>query len=408
MRARTGNAVSASEAPRNSANGQNGTAVPATMSCSACRCTASASPSANGSSDRTRSIPRRPRRLAPADEPQVEVPADGEHEQHEPELADQLAAPPSASAGKRCARRVAGQRAQQRRSERDARHDLADHRRLAHALEQQAARPRRDEDHRDVQQDPAGRRGRRSSGDAIRAAAAAARARGPASSWSTRSARRNVASAWSRLSPTAVSPTLPSSASRAHHVEDDAGLARLVEVQAVADRDVEQVVDRQAAQEVGSSRWSVATRCFSRPLGAVNSAVPGSYVPSVRNWSVRNGWVVPPLRRLSSIAYGVHASWRVADDDEVHGEAAEHALARQGGRRSWPPRCVIAARSRSRRGSGTRGSVWPLGPPRSWSCVESSSTSPSGVTRSCTLGLRSSAPPTRSSTIPPSCASCAR
>ncbi len=40
--------------------------------------------------------------------------------------------------------------------------------------------------------------------------------------------------------------------------------------------------------------------------------------------------------------------------------------------------------------------------------MESSSTSPSGVTRSCTLGLRSSAPTMRSSTIPPSCASWAR
>jgi Kef-type K+ transport system membrane component KefB len=37
----------------------------------------------------------------------------------------------------------------------------------------------------------------------------------------------------------------------AHHVEDDAGLARLVEVQAAADRDVEEVVRGQAAEQVG-------------------------------------------------------------------------------------------------------------------------------------------------------------
>ena len=44
---------------------------------------------------------------------------------------------------------------------------------------------------------------------------------------------------------------------------------------------------------------------------------------------MRNGCVVPPLRRLSSIAYGVHAPLAVAHDDEVDGEAAEHALLRQ-------------------------------------------------------------------------------
>src|SRR5215218_8902032 len=35
---------------------------------------------------------------------------------------------------------------------------------------------------------------------------------------------------------------------RAHHVEDHARLARLVEVQAVPDRDVEEIVDRETAQ----------------------------------------------------------------------------------------------------------------------------------------------------------------
>ena len=68
---------------------------------------------------------------------------------------------------------------------------------------------------------------------------------------------------------------------------------------------------------------------LGRPLGARKTAVSGSYSPSVRNWSVRNGWVVPPLRRLSSIAYELPRAVRLADGDEVHREAPDHSLARQ-------------------------------------------------------------------------------
>ena len=82
----------------------------------------------------------------------------------------------------------------------------------------------------------------------------------------------------------------------------------------------------------------------------------------------------------------------VADDDEVEREAADHALAARAARRPSTASRVIAAAYPGRPGSGSRGSVWPLGPPSSWSCVESSSTSPSGVTRSWTLGLRNSSP----------------
>ena len=159
---------------------------------------------------------------------------------------------------------------------------------------------------------------------------------GPASSWSTRSARRNVASAWSRLSPTAVRPTLPSSASApimwkttpVWRAWSKCNLCRT----AMSNRS--SIV---RPRRSSSSRWSVATRCFSRPLGAVNSAVPGSYVPSVRNWSVRNGWVVPPLRRLSSIAYGVHASWRSRTTTKSIGEAARAPPRAPAALRSWRP-----------------------------------------------------------------------
>ena len=96
---------------------------------------------------------------APPDEPQVEIPPDGEHEQHETELAD-LSQDRHRVGWKERARRIAGQRAQQRRSQQDARRELADHPGLAEALEQQRAGPRRDKDHRDVQQDPAGRQRR--------------------------------------------------------------------------------------------------------------------------------------------------------------------------------------------------------------------------------------------------------
>ena len=41
---------------------------------------------------------------------------------------------------------------------------------------------------------------------------------------------------------------------------------------------------------------------------------------------MRNGWVVPPLRRLSSIAYGVHSPLVPAHHDEVDREPAERAL----------------------------------------------------------------------------------
>ena len=45
---------------------------------------------------------------------------------------------------------------------------------------------------------------------------------------------------------------------------------------------------------------------LERPSGVMNPAGLASKPPSVRNCRVRKGWVVPPLRRFSSIANGVH------------------------------------------------------------------------------------------------------
>ena len=60
-----------------------------------------------------------------ADHAEVEVPADREHEQHQPELPDQREHVPRAG-GEKIARRVAGERSEQRRAEDDASGDLAD------------------------------------------------------------------------------------------------------------------------------------------------------------------------------------------------------------------------------------------------------------------------------------------
>ena len=99
---------------------------------------------------------------------------------------------------------------------------------------------------------------------------------------------------------------------------------------------------------------------------------------------------MPPLRRLSSIAYGVQWPLLVADDHEIDRESAEHALPREaladrsrvgGDRRrvrrvGWKPAAEVASDRSARRaaGRGSRGSR-----PRR-----------SGVTRTWTLGLRSS------------------
>ena len=44
---------------------------------------------------------------------------------------------------------------------------------------------------------------------------------------------------------------------------------------------------------------------------------------------MRNGWVVPPLRRFSSIAYDVQLAVGATHHDEVDGEPAQRAFARE-------------------------------------------------------------------------------
>ena len=59
------------------------------------------------------------------------------------------------------------------------------------------------------------------------------------------------------------------------HVKNDAGLPRLVEVQAVASDYVEEVFQAQTAQR-RRLKVSVATRCFSLPAWVRNRPVPAS------------------------------------------------------------------------------------------------------------------------------------
>src|SRR5262245_7444171 len=97
----------------------------------------------------------------------------------------------------------------------------------------------------------------------------------------------------------------PAVAEGTHHVQHDACLPRLVKWREWRATMSNRSLGVSPAYR-GLTTGSLATRHFSCPLGAVNTAVSGSYFPSVRNWRDRNGCVVPPLRRLSSIAYGVH------------------------------------------------------------------------------------------------------
>ena len=77
---------------------------------------------------------------------------------------------------------------------------------------------------------------------------------------------------------------------------------------------------RVSARSFGGSRWSIATRCLTSPVGVRKSPSSASYDPSIRNCSVRNGCVVPPLRRLISSHMASYR--RFFAHDEVDRESA--------------------------------------------------------------------------------------
>ena len=89
------------------------------------------------------------------------------------------------------------------------------------------------------------------------------------------SARWYVASASSGVSPTAVSPMRPSSLRALIMWKTTPTLPGLVEMEAVAGHDVEQVVMGEAAER-GRFEMVGGHHVLLSPLGAVNSAVAGS------------------------------------------------------------------------------------------------------------------------------------
>ena len=132
-------------------------------------------------------------------------------------------------------------------------------------------------------------------------------------------------------------PEAPALAERAHHVEDDAGLARLVEVQAVAHHDVEQVVGRERAVR-GDLDVVAGDEVLLLAAGAVNSAglrVVGAVGEELqREERVRRA----ALAQVDLDRVRLPLAVRVPDGDEVEREAADHALASPAARRPSPPR----------------------------------------------------------------------
>ena len=186
---------------------------------------------------------------------------------------------------------------------------------------------------------------------------------------------------------------------RAHHVQRDSGLALGVPAEAALGDDVEQVVRRQrlvrrSVEVVGRDVvLDVAEpACGTRPRAGRRR----------RRSSVEmamNGCVVPPQRRLISIAYGCHSPFC---------RTATKSTALRPITPSRARRRPILSASAAMRGaySGSAGKrqpkyVWPCGPPSTWSCVERMSTWPVGLMRSWALGLRKSSPSIFSSTMPP-------
>jgi hypothetical protein len=97
--------------------------------------------------------------LAAADERQVDLEPDQEHEQHQPELGQDVQVGPDV--GREELRvQITGQRAEQRRTQQDAGDDLPDHGRLADLESQPPEQPGDHHDHREVQEDVADDLGR--------------------------------------------------------------------------------------------------------------------------------------------------------------------------------------------------------------------------------------------------------
>src|SRR3954447_13834629 len=114
---------------------------------------------------------------------------------------------------------------------------------------------------------------------------------------------------------------------RAHHVEDHARLARLVEVQAVADRDVEQIVDPETAQPralemVRRDEMLLAPARRGEQRGAGVVLAVGQELE--REERVRRA----ALAQVELDRVGRPRAVSGSYHDEVHREAPQHALLR--------------------------------------------------------------------------------
>ena len=98
-------------------------------------------------------------------------------------------------------------------------------------------------------------------------------------------------------------PETSSAPESAEHVENDPGLLGLTEVQPATDNEIEQIVRRVTSIK---RRFEVIARdekFFLSVRRGEGCAFRSRRDPPVKNCRVRNGCVVPPLRRLISIAY---------------------------------------------------------------------------------------------------------
>ena len=94
-------------------------------------------------------------------------------------------------------------------------------------------------------------------------------------------------------------PKLAEFRQRSDQMKNDAFAGRRVEVQTVDDRDVHQIVGSEPAV---AFRFEIVRRVVTAWLAGGRQELSRISVVAVRNWSMRNGWVVPPFLRLTSMA----------------------------------------------------------------------------------------------------------
>src|SRR4051812_13935577 len=320
IRASTGNAVSDSAAPRNSANGPNGTYRPSTVSWSGCRYAASATPSTNGraieateTSAAARSCRRTLRRSRSQPTVNMKVARPTWPISRSTLRASGANRPVDGSPGS--APRSVGPRAMPATISPITR---------GCPMRSNAVPP---------------------SHAAARMTATSSRIwplvmSGPSERRQRRLGRRAGLFVEGALGPAVCRVGLLSAVSdrgeadtaelreAAHHVEDDAGLARLVEVQAVTHRDVEQVVERQAAQPLVLEMVS-RDQVLLAPARRDEQRGRRVVVAVGEELQGEEGMRGAALAQVELDRVRAPRAVGVADHDEVDGEAAQDAGPRQ-------------------------------------------------------------------------------